>query len=718
MFIESLQITSFASLNGFTLDLTDGVNVVRGSNEAGKSTISEFIRYVLYGFNGKSERERYLGFSSNTVAGSLILRDGDKRYRIERKTVGAKDACEIYDLDTGSTCFEGRVPGEVFFGMPSGLFTSTVFVGQTGGSSINGKSASELLDNLLFAADEGVNVKKSLKKLDEARIALLHKNKKGGRIFELENELSSLDSRLDRAKKDNEAILSTENKLKDNDNKLEYVMDSRDSLACLIEDYRLQKSREKKERLNSLEDSFNSATAELSEHRARHTRNGFFPDQAYLESLRTCASEVVRSEERGALIEKRLENLHRDVESDRAIRNEAIRKENEKKVKVAAKRSAAVALAVVSIVFSIISTAACAFTFILGNSGAGAGLGALSALLISAMITGFVMVTRYSAEIKEIEERAVIHDDGFEARLDIIREELDEQRREKERYSSALKDLCARWSIVYSKNALSEMVAVIEENRRLENEVEKARVAYVQMKTEAEENRAYEPEDDGREISLPEDFDYRNTDRSLKLADEMIRLKQDAKHQYEIKLAQLGAVTEAPFKVMEEIAEVENELGALKEKYSAVTLAYEKIEAAAEKMRLSVSPKLSRGASEKMAVLTNGKYDEIGVDSDFSMTFRPVSGEGRVTKDQAFMSAGTSDIAYVSLRLSLSELICGALPPTVFDESFSRLDDERLLNMLRLLASQKGQIILLTSNRREEEMLKNNGISHYFVNIS
>jgi hypothetical protein len=159
MYVESIQITSFGSLSGFDLDLCDGINVILGDNEAGKSTIAEFIRFVMYGFSSKADRERYQSFSSEVSAGSIILRDGEKRYRVERRAAGTKDNCNIYDLDSGSSCFEGRVPGEVFFGMPSGLFVSSSFIGQTGGNRINGKNTSELLDNLLFAADEGVNVK-------------------------------------------------------------------------------------------------------------------------------------------------------------------------------------------------------------------------------------------------------------------------------------------------------------------------------------------------------------------------------------------------------------------------------------------------------------------------------------------------------------------------------------------------------------------------------
>lgn len=121
-------------------------------------------------------------------------------------------------------------------------------------------------------------------------------------------------------------------------------------------------------------------------------------------------------------------------------------------------------------------------------------------------------------------------------------------------------------------------------------------------------------------------------------------------------------------------------------------MAYEKLEEASLKMRAAISPKLSETAGTLMSAVTNGKYPEIGVDSVFSLTFRPETGNGgRMTKGEEFMSAGTSDAAYVSLRLALATLICGAdrLPPMIFDESFSRLDDERLGNMLKLLAASR-----------------------------
>ena len=719
MYVESIQITSFGSLSGFTLDLSDGINVVLGDNEAGKSTVAEFIRYVLYGFASKSDRERYQSFSSEVSAGSIILSDNGKRYRVERRTAGTKDNCNIYDLDTGSQCFEGKVPGEVFFGVPAGLFVSTAFVGQTGGNRINGKTTSELLDNLLFAADEGVNVKKSLKKLDENKVALLHKNKKGGRIFELEGDLNSLEGVYEKAKEDGENIIALENRIRDYSGKLEYEESKRDELSAQVADYYLSKSRERKARLNSLKDAYEKATEALTEHKNKYVRNGFFPDQSYLESLKECASEVVHCDERISGVEKRLDNLNRELEKDREEREKAQKLIREQKALVTAKRSVAIAAAVITCIGFLASSAVCAFLFVISKALPAAGVGALSAVLFGCMIGSFVLINRHSSAIRELDTRATIQDDGFSARLDVLREELTDRKEEKDKYSQTLNDLCARWNVKYSKAAIEEMISVINERQTLETEQEIARIAYVQMKTDAEENIEAEPDDDGHDILVSPDFDLKGSERTLSMIENMIRLKNRDMKEFEIKLASLTATAEVPSEVLERITTLKNEITELRNRYAAYSLAYEKIESAAEKMRASVSPRLSAGASDRMSSLTEGKYDEIGVNGEFSVSFRPMTEGGRVTRSDDYMSAGTSDIAYVSLRLALSELIANGknMPPVIFDESFSRLDDERLTNMLRLIEKENTQIVILSSNRREAEIMKKENIKHNLVTI-
>ena len=50
MIIEKIEIKSFGALTDTVMEFSDSVNVIEGQNEAGKSTIAAFLRYMLFGF--------------------------------------------------------------------------------------------------------------------------------------------------------------------------------------------------------------------------------------------------------------------------------------------------------------------------------------------------------------------------------------------------------------------------------------------------------------------------------------------------------------------------------------------------------------------------------------------------------------------------------------------------------------------------------------------
>ena len=183
MIIEQINIINFGKLQNFTLDLTEGINIIEGSNESGKSTISAFIKFMFYGLAPEAgERARSISWQSSTAAGTLTLRDGESLYRIEREAVPAKsqseakvtmrERCAVIDTATGKPLYKGKVPGEVFFGIPRAVFESTAFIGQLEGTQAGGRTLAEAAENILFSADETVNTKKAVKKLDEARVHL------------------------------------------------------------------------------------------------------------------------------------------------------------------------------------------------------------------------------------------------------------------------------------------------------------------------------------------------------------------------------------------------------------------------------------------------------------------------------------------------------------------------------------------------------------------
>src|SRR6478672_3183173 len=60
MRIKAIDIDGFGVWNGLQIDeLSDHATVVYGPNEAGKTTLMQFVRAVLYGFTPE-RRKRYL----------------------------------------------------------------------------------------------------------------------------------------------------------------------------------------------------------------------------------------------------------------------------------------------------------------------------------------------------------------------------------------------------------------------------------------------------------------------------------------------------------------------------------------------------------------------------------------------------------------------------------------------------------------------------------
>ena len=128
MYIKHLYIDSFAALKGKELSLSEGLNVIEGLNESGKSTVCTFIKFMLYGLSGRtsdgemSERQKYVPWDTGRAAGSLTIVADGTEYRIDRELTIFDDSqprerCEVTDLSTGERHFKGEAPGVAILGM-------------------------------------------------------------------------------------------------------------------------------------------------------------------------------------------------------------------------------------------------------------------------------------------------------------------------------------------------------------------------------------------------------------------------------------------------------------------------------------------------------------------------------------------------------------------------------------------------------------------------
>ncbi len=94
MIINRIRIENFGHFHDFTLDLTGGLNRIRGENEFGKSTLLEFVRRVLWGFpdGRRSQLNHYPArFNAGEYGGSLDVTLADGR-RVTLERFGARGA--------------------------------------------------------------------------------------------------------------------------------------------------------------------------------------------------------------------------------------------------------------------------------------------------------------------------------------------------------------------------------------------------------------------------------------------------------------------------------------------------------------------------------------------------------------------------------------------------------------------------------------------------
>ena len=92
MYLRELEIDGFGAWSGLRLDAFEpGLNVVYGPNEAGKTTLLEFIRSMLYGFSADRRGRYFPPVHGGRPGGCIGLAAGEERFRLERHQVATSD---------------------------------------------------------------------------------------------------------------------------------------------------------------------------------------------------------------------------------------------------------------------------------------------------------------------------------------------------------------------------------------------------------------------------------------------------------------------------------------------------------------------------------------------------------------------------------------------------------------------------------------------------
>lgn len=214
MVIKNITINSFGKLSNYSLDLSDGLNVVYGPNEYGKTTIMEFIKLMFYSRNEKTAtdkliREKYNPWNESKMSGSIIFEHGGQIYKVQKEIsdkYARNDKTVVQNMSVGEVIKLGKDEevGEYFFGIDVKSFERSSYIKNLGGAdfekpkslkSSKDTLADKMFSNLLEVGEEEVSQSGVIAKVKEAMRALKTPTGKG-EIRKLDDKISELELKI------------------------------------------------------------------------------------------------------------------------------------------------------------------------------------------------------------------------------------------------------------------------------------------------------------------------------------------------------------------------------------------------------------------------------------------------------------------------------------------------------------------------------------------
>ncbi|HTU23925.1 MAG TPA: AAA family ATPase [Pirellulales bacterium] len=218
MRISELRIDRFGVWSGLEIGRLDQPLVVfYGENEAGKTTLMQFVRTVLYGFSAP-RRERYVApRPGGTPGGSLTVDDAQHTLTIHRY-LDVHSGDESVDVVDGSgQRRQGRGLARLLEGVEESVFNNVFAFGLREIqelSTLSDSAAADLLYELTLGGDR-VSLSEVVGKLHHMRDGLLADGPQPGRIVELFEQKQRLKAEVHGLRRSTPDYLATVKKFDD-----------------------------------------------------------------------------------------------------------------------------------------------------------------------------------------------------------------------------------------------------------------------------------------------------------------------------------------------------------------------------------------------------------------------------------------------------------------------------------------------------------------------
>lgn len=642
MKINSVRLTAFGKFKNKQIDFGDGLNIVKGKNEAGKSTVMAFIKGMLYGFSGRggvgvNDRKKFIPWDGDTLSGEMTVTDNSENAITLIRKTGKTQAKDEYSTVNAVTGEEVSFDAAEQLGIGEEGFKNTVYIKQLE-SAITGQDdeITNKLINMIQSGEEQGGYHKAYEALtDEMRKFKLFKGN-GGLIYELQNKISVLTEEYARAERLNKEQLSAicrrkelEEQNAEIESRLKNIREEKQKAKVQEIFIKVQDAKNKKSQSLLELDIAKKAKTALSEKLMEYRQFETEADDIIFESV----ADISGEEEQIALCEKQKKSFK-----------------------------------------------TYAFLFF----GISAVCAAVSVLTIymaipfgAALIAGIFLLASSGKKAKEIKS----------IKTKILNASEKNQKKAEELAKYGCKTLKEYNDKTGEFKALKERMKTAEEKiEKLICESEEAAKAAEKFEAEMKEKYGDSPDCQIAKV----DTEALEAEESSLMAKLDFSVRESERIKGQLLSDRAGMRT---LDIIEaERQQAKDDLLEAEEKYAALEVALKTLDTAYEKLSRYFAPALNKRASEILSKIT-GKDEKLLADKKYNVT---MDRDG--LRELAYFSCGTADQVYLALRIAIIDIVLGENAPLFLDDSFAQYDEERCERTLGVLAdmSEKRQIIVFT----------------------
>ena len=671
MKINKIKINSYGKLKNKEINLKDGINIIYGKNEAGKSTLINFIYNMFYGIsknkNGKelSDYEKYKPWSGEEFSGKIEYElDNKEKYEVYRDF--NKKNPKIFNDKKEDISAEFNIDknkGNEFFyeqtKIDEDLFLSTLAINQKE-VELEKKNQNILIQkmsNLAQTGDDTISYKRVIDRINRKQLEEIGSDRsrekpinkielKLNDLYEEKNSLEQYkDFEYEAGEKEKNINLRIE-ELNNENNILKEIKNNLENNKIENEKIKIKENIKKNnnEKINNLNIKINELKNNIEN------------------------KELNNSEKNKLNIENK--NIKNNIE-----RNKFNNKNNNLKNNIKIKKYLILFLLI--ILFNIFQ-----FIFIKNK---------LINYLILTTIPIFLIYFIYL--IKKEKNKLKINKKLEENKLNEINSQINNYLNEINILNNNNLELENEIKKLIEKNNLENNLKIEKIKNNYLNKIEKNKLNNL-IEINNLENINYELEKNQNNLN------------NSKLELQSLKLEQK---NIEPKLENLA-------KIDEEIVNDNDVLSTLKNKNESMNLAKDVLTEAYMEMKNSVVPKVTKNIASIIGQITDMKYSNVTFNENDGLIVEIENGSYMPANR---LSVGTIDQLYLALRLSMTDELSDEKVPIMLDETFAYFDDERLANILKFLDKnfKNRQILIFTCSLREKELFGKNDINFNFVEL-